>query len=132
MYFFKCQRNLLVVLAAVAAGGCAAMPYGVVMTRQQRSTMPEDYEVAIIAVDGKMIATDQKRQKLAPGPHLLQMASTKAGLHAKVTYQPVAVRVEPCMQYEFVARHEGRLSNRSWYPVLVSESQIAACVVDPE
>ena len=111
--------------------GCAAMPYGIVTNHHGQHVAPDDHDVLIIAVDGKMNSTELRRQRVGPGPHLLQLASTRPGFHDQLTYQPVALRVEACMEYAFVARHEGRLSNRSWQPVLVSETRIQGCTETP-
>lgn len=106
---------------------CATAPYGVVTGPLQRPTNPEDHGVVIVAADGKLVTYEQKRMKLPPGPHLLQLATVRSSLGGQNSYQPVALRVEPCMQYEFVARHDDPLSARTWQPVLVSETPIASC-----
>lgn len=88
---------------------------------------PDEYAVTILAIDGSQNFKSKRSYKLAPGFHLLHIASTKAGRRGDVTYQPFAIEMAPCIRYELVALHDSQMSNRRWQVVVKNEKPIASC-----
>lgn len=88
---------------------------------------PDEYAVTILAIDGRENFKSKRSHKVAPGFHLLHVASTKTGRRGDVTYQPFAIEMAPCIRYELVARHERRLSNQRWQVVVKNEKPIVSC-----
>jgi len=127
-------RATICLAAALAAAGCStiasgrtSIPYGEFDGANNRRADLDMYDVVIVGIDGEMYFDGRKKERLKPGPHLLQVASTKEGRRGELTYQSLPLTVKPCTRYTFAAKHDPSLTNGDWELVLVSVSPVPSC-----
>ena len=109
---------------------CSTIPYGVFDGERLSRVDPDIYDLFVLSVDGQMDTDGRKTKNLRPGFHLLNVVSSKPGHRGELTFQPLPLTVEPCVRYRFVAKHEGRLDNQRWEPVLAGTNVIPGCNAD--
>ena len=107
--------------------GCSTMPYGVFDGERVSRVDPDTYDLFVLSVDGQMDTDGRKTKVLKSGFHLLNVVSSKPGRRGELTYQPLPLTVAPCVRYLVVAKHDDRLGNQRWEPVLAGTNEIPGC-----
>lgn len=120
----------LVLLASAAAFAAKKEAWSEIDVGKVTRSVADEYAVTIIAIDGSQNFRSRRVHELAPGFHLLHVASTKAGRRGEVTYQPFAIEMKPCTRYSLVAQHDSALGNRRWQVVVKDETAIVSCVAE--
>lgn len=121
------HRNLAVTSLAISLIGCSTIPYGVFDGQRVSRVDPDIYDLFVLSVDGQLDADARKTRMLKPGFHLLNVVTSKPGRRGELTYQPLPLTVAPCTRYLFVAKHDDRLGNQRWEPVLAGTNEIPGC-----
>lgn len=114
-------------LCCMVLGGCATLDWGEFDGQRTRMADPDVYDVIVVAADGMQNFDERTRQRLKPGFHLLQLASSKPGRPGSVATVPLPLNVKPCTRYSFVAKHHQRASVDDWELISAGETQMAGC-----
>lgn len=125
------MRRVLFVLSLAALAGCASKPWSIIDGEGATAASDDQYNVTILSVDGQAFLDGRMQQKVEPGFHYLQVATTKKSRRGDATYQPFALTAAPCMRYVLFAQHESRLNNEDWSVVLKKQEPISGCETGP-
>jgi len=96
--------------------GCATDPYSIIEGGRSSMTDRNSYDVIISGVDGKKYFKNEKMKYVDPGPHRVELTSTKLDRGGDVTYKTWYFKAEPCKRYVVAARHSKnqQFSNEYW------------------
>ena len=98
--------NRLLIAPVLFLAGCASGPIAIVDGEGAKATESTQHNVTIIAVDGQQYFDGRYIQKLKPGFHYLQLASTKQGSRGEFSHRPFAFVAEACKRYTVYAKHK--------------------------
>jgi hypothetical protein len=115
------EMNLRPLLGVGLGGfliGCTLGNYSVIDGNRITVADPYVFDVVIVGVDGQMYPDQPKELQIAPGLHLLHLASTKENRFRDITVQDFPIDVAPCTRYRIVAKHSSPFDNRHWSPVV--------------
>lgn len=121
------MKKLFAMCALTLLAACVSTPYGQFDGSKTKAANLDEYEVVVVAINGQMTFDEDPLVDLKPGPYLLQVASTKPGRRGEVYYQPLALKVEACTRYRFVAVHHNRMRANDWILEARGVSRIPSC-----
>jgi len=119
------------ILCCLALSGCATMQWGEFDGQRLKKADPDVYDVIVVAIDGMARFDGRTIERLKPGFHLLQVASTRKGQHSEISTMSLPISVKPCTRYSFVAKYHQRVSIQNWELVATGETLMAGCEVQP-
>jgi hypothetical protein len=117
-------------LAALALAGCASSkPRAEVTGRIGASPGLDISAVDIIGIDGQMLFDRKTWRVLSPGPHQLQVLTTRKVRRGDQEPGYMFLLAEPCVRYYIVARHFGDVGSTAtdWAPEVARTEPIEGC-----
>jgi hypothetical protein len=120
-------------LAALVLSGCAArQPYAELTGRAGASPGLDISSVDITGIDGKLLFDKKTWREVTPGPHFVQVLTTRKVRRSDQQPAYLPLRAEPCMRYYIVARHASGLeaSPTDWAPEIARVEPIEGCKAD--
>lgn len=122
--------NKLMILAPLALlTACASSPYAIIDGSQSDITDANNHDVVVTGIDGQMYFENLKIRNVEPGPHYIQLASTKVDRQGVPTYNTFTFYAKPCTRYLVSAQHESTLpfDTRDWATKVIREEPVAGC-----
>ncbi len=116
-------------IPVILLSGCATDPYSIIEGGRSSMTDRNSYDVIISGVDGKKYFKNEKTKYVDPGPHRVELTSTKLDRGGDVTYKSWYFKAEPCKRYVVAAKHSKnqQFSNKHWEVDLVRVEPIPSC-----
>jgi len=123
----KPTKLILPMLLTLA--GCQSTPYAVIDGGRKIITDDNNYEVRIKAIDGKQLFSNNIKNNIEPGPHLVVLETTKEHRGgSKATEAYFSIDAQPCTKYRVSAQYKNRLSE-DWEIKLIETTKIPSCDV---
>lgn len=123
------MMKLFLIVAMLILLGCASGPYAILDGSSPNRADPDQYEVLILGVDGRLYPNGRREHRVDPGFHYMELATTKPDRRGGVTRMPFAINAKACTRYYVAAVHERELDSRGWHAKTVKEAPIPGCVV---
>ncbi|MGN6152709.1 MAG: hypothetical protein ACTHOH_12000 [Lysobacteraceae bacterium] len=120
---------LLVLSVAAPAFADESKPWSQILLGQPKASDPRQEPLVMIAIDGKRDFDPDDLYQLAPGRHEFVIAMDSTDTVGAMTYQTIAIDMQPCTNYELIARRRPGTSddNRHWAPELRGETPVRRC-----
>ena len=132
-----------ILLLSCIAAGCATGPIAMIDGTRSFPDDPYNYDVEIIAIDGKAYLTQRPERIIDPGSHVIVLRTTKPrgirriGVENSLAAgaenigkdwaeQAVLLNAESCVRYLFSAQHSTNRAQLEWEP-RVREEPISGC-----
>lgn len=111
---------------------CASGPYAIIDGSRSDITDANSHDVVITGIDGQMYFQGLKIRNVDPGPHYIQLASTKVDRQGNPTYNTFILDAKPCTRYLVAAKHGSTLEfdTRDWVTEVIREEPVAGCEVE--
>lgn len=119
----------LVTILIVLLSGCKSAPYAIIDGSRSKPTDQYSHDVIISGIDGQKYFGNVKSERVKPGPHYIELTSTKQEGRGEVTYKPWYFKAEPCKRYIVAAKHseDKKFSNKYWSVELLRVEPILSC-----
>ena len=127
MFKMKISISLL---AALALSGCASSkPYAELTGRTGASPGLDISSVDITGIDGRMLFDRKTWREVTPGPHFLQVLTTRKVRRGDQEPASMLLVAEPCVRYYIVARHASAVGSTAtdWAPEVARTEPIEDC-----
>jgi len=125
----SCLLAFGALLAHPAIAGDETKPWSQIVLGQPKLSDPRQFQLVMIAVDGKREFSPETFYQLAPGVHEFAVAPTIEGTMGELRFIAFTLDMAPCTTYEFIASVQPGTSkdNRHWTPVVRSAKPIKRC-----
>lgn len=117
----------ITLLAALALSGCASKPYAELTGRTGASPGLDISSVDITGIDGQLLFDKKTWREVQPGPHYLQVLSTRKVRRGEQQPAYMPLLAEPCVRYYIVARHATGVDATDWAPEIARTEPIEGC-----
>ena len=126
------MKKLICLAPLFLLAACASGPYAIIDGSRSDITDANSHDVMITGIDGQMYFEGLEIRNVAPGPHYLQLASTRLSHRGAPTYETLVLDAKPCTRYLVAAKHDTTLEfdNRDWVAHVIRTEPIAGCKVD--
>lgn len=126
------MKKLTILAPLALLSACASGPYAIIDGSRSDITDDNNYDVVITGIDGQMYFQGLKIRNVEPGPHYIQLASTKVDRQGNPTYNTFILDAKPCTRYLVSAQHESTLEfdTRDWVTKVIREEPVSGCEVE--
>ncbi|MCL1097636.1 hypothetical protein [Shewanella gelidii] len=120
------MNNKLFVVMVIFIGGCASTPYAVIDGSLSKASDPNNHDVSIVSIDGKMEFNKKSKKNVKPGFHYINLLTTKKLKRKSSSLKMFPVEAKECTKYVVTAQHKNNLSDE-WEVRVLREVPIPSC-----